>query len=337
MCCLAQDTTSNYKIQALPSVFHTPETSWGIGVTLLGYYNPKDTNTTSSNAQLFLDFTFLKQVSFQGDFSIYTAKNKYFISGSHDLSKFPEFYFGIGNNNKPTDGTLINISYGDIKLDGLKNIKKHCYAGLTFHHQTLLSSDHTIIQNGIEIDDMGYSTSGLGFTLMVDKRNNMLCPENGWYLKNSSSCYFDHTHSTNGFISNNLDLRHYVSFKHQFVLNSAFYCVNNIGHTPFRMMPFLGGARYMRGYYAGRYRNNNMTALQTEVRKHAFWRIGFAAFGGFGQVYENVRDFGFNRFHYNYGLGMRYKIAKESPANIRLDFGKTSDSYGFYIVFAEAF
>lgn len=335
--CYAQDSIKHYKLQALPSAFYTPETSWGLGATFLGFYTPQDTNTHESNAQLFLDFTFRKQISFQGDFAIYTKKNRYFLTGSHDISKFPEFYFGIGNKNNVDDGTLINISYADIKLNGLKKLKNSYYAGFTLHHQTLLSSDHTIVQNGIAIDDMGYATTGIGFTLMIDKRNNMLCPEDGWFFKNTTSQYFDHSHETKGFLSNNLDVRYYKTFKYNFVSNSAFYCVNNIGHTPFRMMPYLGGARYMRGYYAGRFRDNNMTALQTEIRKHAFWRIGFAAFGGFGQVYENVRDFSFNRFHYNYGLGMRFKITKDSPANIRFDIGKTADSYGMYIVFAEAF
>jgi len=95
-----EEKEKSLQLQLLPSVFHTPETSWGLGAILLGYHTPKDSLTRKSNVQLFLDATLMKQMSFQSDFNIFTAKNKYFIRGSHDLSKFPEFYFGIGNNNE---------------------------------------------------------------------------------------------------------------------------------------------------------------------------------------------------------------------------------------------
>jgi hypothetical protein len=125
------------QLQLLPSIFHTPETSWGMGAILLGYHTPKDSITRKSNVQLFLDATLMKQVSFQSDFNIYTAKNNYFIRGSHDLSKFPEFYFGIGNSNEWSDHCLINIAYFDVKTDVYKSFKKQRYLGVKIHHQNL--------------------------------------------------------------------------------------------------------------------------------------------------------------------------------------------------------
>lgn len=333
----SQDSIKRYRFQILPSIFHTPETSWGFGVTTLGYFTPKDTNTRKSNAQLFLDYTLNHQISFQSDFALFSKKNKYYFNGSHDLSKFPEFYFGIGNENRPTDAVLIKISYADLKLNALKKLKPNLYAGPSFHHQSLYDTDHKIVHNGIEINNMGYSSTGLGLTFMIDKRDNLLCPEDGYFFQNSTIKYFDHSHQTAGFVMNNFDARYYKTLKQQIVFNAALYSVNGKGYIPFRMMPFLGGARYMRGYYAGRFRDNNMSIVQAEFRKHLFWRIGIASFGGFGQVYENVREFSFNRFHYNYGVGLRFQISEDSRANIRVDLGKTRDSHGLYVVFAEAF
>ena len=164
-----QDSTKHDKLQVLPSIFHTPETSWGFGITTLGYFTPKDTNTRKSNAQLFLDYTLNHQVSFQSDFALFSKRNKYYFNGSHDLSKFPEFYFGIGNENMPTDAVLIKISYADFKLNALKKLKPYLYAGPSFHHQSLFDTDHKVIHNGIEINNMGYSNTGLGLILMIDK------------------------------------------------------------------------------------------------------------------------------------------------------------------------
>ena len=94
------DSTKKMRVTPLPSVFYTPETSWGFGATILGFYKPKDTTTRKSNAQVFLDFTLMRQASFQSDFNVFTKGNRFYIKGSHDLSKFPEFYYGIGNENK---------------------------------------------------------------------------------------------------------------------------------------------------------------------------------------------------------------------------------------------
>lgn len=324
------------QLQLLPSVFHTPETSWGAGVILLGYHTPKDSMTRKSNVQVFLDATLMKQVSFQSDFNIHTTKNKYFIRGSHDLSKFPEFYFGIGNNNDVNHHCLVNIAFFDVKTDVYKSFKKHRYLGVKFHHQNLAQIDKPIEQDGLSIDDMGYVSTGMGLGFLVDKRNNMLNPTEGHYLETKAMRYIDHTHMTGGFYNFMVDARYYKTFN-KMTLNTNLYAVNNTGTVPFRMMPGIGGARFLRGYYAGRFRDNNMTLLQAEVRRLVFWRIGIAAFSGIGQVYAKSSEFGLNRFHYNYGGGLRFQIHKNSSANIRIDYGRTKDSDGFYVVFGECF
>jgi hypothetical protein len=55
------DSTKQIRVIPLPSVFYTPETSWGFGATVLGFYTPKDTFTRKSNAQVFFDVTLMGQ------------------------------------------------------------------------------------------------------------------------------------------------------------------------------------------------------------------------------------------------------------------------------------
>jgi outer membrane protein assembly factor BamA len=141
---------------------------------------------------------------------------------------------------------------------------------------------------------------------------------------------------TDGFLSNSLDARYYKTINNV-IFNSNIYAVHNKGIVPFRLMPSLGGARFLRGYYSGRFRDNNMSLAQIEFRRKLFWKIGVAAFTGAGQVYSDVRDINVNRIHYNYGGGLRFQLSKESEANIRVDYGRTRDSHGVYIVFGECF
>ncbi len=80
-----------------------------------------------------------------------------------------------------------------------------------------------------------------------------------------------------------------------------------------------------------------MTLAQIEFRRPLFWRIGVAAFNGVAQVYSEISKFHPSRFHYNYGGRLRFKLNKHSEANIKLDYGRTAESDGFYIVFGECF
>lgn len=330
------DTTKRFSLQPLPSIFHTPETSWGFGATVLGFYKPKDTVTRKSNAQVFIDFTLRQQASFQSDFNLFSKRNRFYLQGSHDLSRFPEFFFGIGNSNSEDDHCLINISYFDAKLALYNQLLHDFYVGTLLHHQNLQSVDKPIEQHDFSINEMGYSSTGTGLGLLLDKRNHLLNPSKGYYLETKFTKYFDGSHMTKGFNSHTLDARYYHTFN-KLILNTNLYTVHNSGTVPFRMMPFLGGPRFMRGYYAGRFRDNNLTFLQAEVRRNIFWRIGVAAFSGMGQVYNTIEEFNTDRFHFNYGAGLRFQINKHSPANIRLDYGRTIDSHGFYIVFGECF
>lgn len=330
------DSTKKMRVTPLPSVFYTPETSWGFGATILGFYKPKDTTTRKSNAQVFLDFTLMRQASFQSDFNVFTKGNRFYIKGSHDLSKFPEFYYGIGNENNRYDHCLVKLAYFDAKLALYNQIKPDLYIGTIFHHQNLVSVNKPIDHNGVSLGEMGYNSTGTGLGLLMDKRNNLLNPSKGYYLETKFSKYFDGSHETGGFNNHVLDARYYNTFN-KLILNTNLYTVHNKGTVPFRMMPFLGGPRFMRGYYAGRFRDNNLTFLQAEVRRKLFWRIGIAAFSGMGQVYSDINQFSPDRFHFNYGGGLRFQLNKNSPANIRLDYGKTRDSHGFYIVFGECF
>jgi hypothetical protein len=330
------DSAKLLRFIPLPSVFFTPETNWGFGATLLGFHIPTDSSTKKSNAQVFLDLTLRKQASFQSDFNIFTKGNRFYIKGSNDLSKFPEFYFGIGNQNDRDNHCLINIAYLDVQVAVYKELRPDFYLGTVLHHQNLNSLDKTIEQSNFQVGDMGYKSSGLGMGMLIDKRNNLLNPSDGHYIEAKLSKYFDGSHRTGGFLSQTLDARYYHSFN-KLVLNTNLYTVHNNGTVPFRMMPFLGGPRFMRGYYAGRFRDNNLSFFQAEVRRPVFWRIGVAAFGGAGQVYANLGEFNVKRTHFNYGGGLRFQISKESLANVRLDYGKTKDSHGFYIVFGECF
>lgn len=321
--------------QVLPSGFYTPETNIGLGIIGLMYHQAPDSLTNQSNAQIYLDFTLNRQFQFQSDLNWFTSGNEYYIKWSHDISKFPEIYHGLGNETMVGDACPIDFNLYNFNLKLFKKLKKKHYIGLNTHHQSLLNINK-YGHNAWTPHLMEYSFSGLGLEFLIDQRDYLLNPQNGKYIELALTPYFSHLNSSS-YLQMVSDLRFYKTIKNNWIINTNVVAVETIGDIPFRMMPAIGGPRFLRGFYYGRFRDNNLLLGQAEVRKPLFWRIGIAAFAGVGKVYSSFSEIGQVDYHHNYGAGLRIRVDKESQANIRIDYGRTADSQGFYIVYGEAF
>lgn len=111
------------------------------------------------------------------------------------------------------------------------------------------------------------------------------------------------------------------------------------GNVPFHMLSVLGQVgeqNLMRGYYMGRFRDNNISVLQTEYRMSVWWRFGLAVFAAAGEVSHTVNGFNLNQLKYTYGAGIRYQIDTKEKINLRLDFGFGKNASGFYLTIGEA-
>lgn len=94
----------------------------------------------------------------------------------------------------------------------------------------------------------------------------------------------------------------------------------------------------MRGYYQGRYRDNNMAVIQAEYRIPLFWRFGAVAFGDIGNVAPAPGQLNFTDLKYSYGGGLRVAMNKAEKLNLRGDFGiNAKGTGGFYLQLGEAF
>ncbi|MFT4522668.1 MAG: hypothetical protein ACI8ZN_001618 [Bacteroidia bacterium] len=337
---LHQETTSKHAVwKALPSAFYTPETTIGVGVLLLVERESKHSDLSNSNAQFYLDVTFRKQIQLQNDHNIYGKflKQNIYLMGSNDLSRFPEFYFGIGNETQVNDACLIDFNLVNFKNFAYVEVQPKSYIGLVVHHQALTDLNKFIKTPSFTFTNKGYASSGLGFSFLKDERDNIFNPCKGYFIQGGIVRYGDHRNQTGSFTNTWLDARLYKTFANDLVLNANVCLFNNVGVVPFRMMPKLGGPRFLRGYYMGRFRDNNASIIRAELRKMIFSRIGVAAFGDVGKVYQSVSTFNNSGWNCTYGVGLRIKHDLKSNANIRIDYGRSYDSHGLYIVFAEAF
>jgi hypothetical protein len=135
-----------------------------------------------------------------------------------------------------------------------------------------------------------------------------------------------------------LDVKHFRSFKEDHVFAGNFYLAHAFGETPFYKLPAIGGPTRLRGYYAGRYRNNVFTMLQLEYRQFFWWKLGFVVFAGAGNVADELLNLSFSDLKYSYGAGLRLRFNEEQKVNLRVDLGFGNDgSSGIYFGIEEAF
>lgn len=335
--------TSKLKIGILPSVYYTTETKLAVG--LFGHTNFRTTKKDSnhirrSNTQTYFNLTTRRQLILENDYQIWLSKNKIYLTGKADFFKFGEYFFGIGNTTKPRGADFVRFDLLRIQLKNLYNVNDKFYFGVYYQFQDLFGLRTPIINkktNEMVRGGYGYDASGIGPILIYDNRNNSLNPSKGSYFETSYQSFSKFTFSNFKFNTLIVDYRRFFTIKNKYIWNGNVYFVHNNGEVPFRMMAEIGGSRIMRGYFKGRFRDNNMIVLQHEIRFPVYKAFGLAFFNGIGQVASTIDEFDYRKFHSNFGIGLRIKLRKNEDTNLRFDYGITRDMRGLYIVYAEAF
>jgi hypothetical protein len=93
----------------------------------------------------------------------------------------------------------------------------------------------------------------------------------------------------------------------------------------------------MRGYFKGRYRDEHYFATQVEYRQYFWWRLGFVAFVGAGDVVPEITSLQIRKLKPSYGFGLRFLFDKEQKINLRMDIGFGRNTNGVYFGIEEAF
>ena len=136
------------------------------------------------------------------------------------------------------------------------------------------------------------------------------------------------------------DNRFYKPIKSNTVFAAQLYGQFTNGDVPFNMLSLMGGGSLMRGYYLGRYRDNNLIAGQIEYRILPFdfsSRWGASLFAATGQVFSQQNIFDLGNFLPTGGFGLRYLIFPQKDIYTRIDIAFTREGSGVYFFIGEAF
>ncbi|MCU0373120.1 MAG: BamA/TamA family outer membrane protein [Ignavibacteria bacterium] len=336
------------KLFGYPYVFYTPETEFAFGLGGMAYFRTAISASQkpskilvsayyTTNSQYYI--TIQPKLYFPGFSRVYLEAKVYF---SNELKKF----YGIGNSTQ--DLAINDYSYKSQSFGVYAEVLKKGFfledglVGLTYDYYNMTMkdkmtnpflNDSTSTIPGIN----GGKVGGIGIIWSYDSRDNVSFPSKGGYYKVSETVYGKGLASDFTYTKFKMDIKQFFMPFKEHILACELYSMLTTGDPPFHGMPLVGGASIMRGYYEGRFRDQNYLAGQLEYRKILFWRIGMTAFYSAGEVFDNFGNMEIAKVRSAYGIGLRFVFDPKERLNLRVDFAKTNESTGVYFGVDEAF
>jgi outer membrane protein assembly factor BamA len=345
----AQPTDSTRKqvsIFPFPILYYTPETRFAYGAVISATFrfnrdfvfvrsdtthNDQANRPRPSNVQLLGAYTQNKQVLLFLPFQLFYDRNTYYVYGEAGYYKYTYNFYGIGQREVPVEN--YGVDYPRIRLNVLRRIRPGLYAGLRGEYENYVI---TRVETGTVAGGRGGRMAGAGLGLFYDTRNSIFYPTKGVvadlnYLTHGRAIGSDFQYSR---YVVDVATYHKVNDRAIVALN---YVVSMTGGTaPFSALSFLGSGKRLRGYYEGRYRDDNMALIQAEARVNVWKRLAVVVFGGVGILGNDQRLFRTDDPKAAYGAGLRIRINNDG-LNIRADYGFGKQSTGLYLTLGEAF
>jgi hypothetical protein len=345
---LVNDTSDIAKPQFLvyPTLAYAPETSWEFGLSsLYVFYAKGDTANRMSEVNGFTFVTLQKQYGLWFDHALYSNENKWFSLGRIRFQSFPLLYHGIGPDTPEEHVAQVNANLIQIKERVLRKLYQSVYLGLEVDYQRLSAVEFLTQPNEsleLPLGSTGSANLGFGVGLLYDNRHNVLNVRKGFFSELALLRYDQRWGSDFSFTSLLSDTRFYRPINKRDVLAAQLLGQFNVGNTPFNQLALLGGESLMRGYYLGRFRDNNQLAAQVEYRFLPLplgfsKRLGAALFASSGTVFDQFRALSLRDVVWAAGGGFRFLLFPKKDIFSRVDVAFTREGPGFYIFIGEAF
>ena len=335
------------KLFAFPAAIYSPETTLAFGGAANFYFKiGHDTTVRTSYIQGLGLYTLRQQTVLGLESAIFFHNERFILKTKGSASYFPDRFWGLGNDSQESNMEHYTVGQFYFFPQLLRKTYKNLFLGLAYEIQNVFTFEYgTGKPPGTSIFDTqnvtgryGSLVSGIGLVALWDGRDNTFSPSKGLYFSYYINNYSEALGSEFNFVFHSVDIRKYYTIAKNQVLAFQFILNANVGNVPVRSMSNIGSNTIMRGYYEGRYTDNNFMGAQVEDRFPLKGRFGMVVFAAAGRVGANSSDL-FNLYGLkpSIGTGLRYAIDKKEKLNLRLDVGFGYHSSGVYFNITEAF
>lgn len=259
---------------ALPVVFYRPETKLGFGAVGIYYFRPKDAKpeTRASSIRAGLIYTTQAQIIAKIQPQVFLEDEKYFVIGDLSFFKFPDKFYGIGNDTPESAEEDFVPQIFRFRAGIEYQFLPRLFAGMSynfFNYRILEYTEGGQLSQGTIPGSEGGRISGVGLTLKWDTRDNVFASYRGHMFVLTGMTFQKFLGSQFTYNTYTVDLRSYFSFVPGQVLAIQYYGGFMSGGPPFLYLQRLGGEKLMRGYREGRYSDMNSMVLQGEYRSRS--------------------------------------------------------------------
>ena len=326
-------------IYPLPFAFYTPETGIAGGAAVLYLYRDSSSPRASS---LTADIIYTQKKQFIAEIAgdQYLEEGRYRLMTDLLFQKYPNKFFGIGNNTPESSEETYTPQTVLLKAVLYRNISLHVNIGPTVRYETVSVQETApggVLAAGVLPGSRGGNSTGLGIVANWDSRDNTFAAQSGSFYQLTTLFYRSAFGSDYSYDDIQIDMRNFFRVLSDHVIAVQGFGEFVDGSAPFQSYPKFGGQNLLRGYFDGRYRDKNAVSLQAEYRVPVWWRFGIVGFAGVAQVSDQISRLAMDRFWFAGGIGLRFAWNPEERINLRLDYGAGRNSSGMYITMTEAF
>lgn len=341
-----QDTVYQNKVLLLPALGSTPETGFMFGGVVVPQFKIGSAGPETRSSSIFISaiYTTKNQILTSVLPDIILPGEKWMLNGNYFANYFPESFWGIGPATRKDDELTVLYTQINLEQNVLQQVKPGFYTGPYFRWSKLYNvkfenGDGSRIPEPDVSGANGSKTAGIGWIARWDRRNSNMTPTENHYVQFSVLSNPSWLSSSHVYTLYELDARKYLNLSNdgQSVLALQSLVQLNSGNPPFNDLADIGGDRINRGYYQGRFRDQNSAELQAELRQSVLGRFGFTVFAATGEVWNRFENFTLENYKWTAGAGLRFNLNKNDPTNIRIDYGIGKHTSGFYLQFGEAF
>lgn len=324
----------------LPVIFYLPETKLGFGGVGRFSFKWRQQQLTEkiSSISIGLVYTLNKQFLAYLPYNLYFKEDKFWLKGELGYYDYFYPYFGIGNDQR-IEMESYTVNFPRLQSDFLYKVKGELYLGFNYRFDkfsNLEFEEEGVLVLGETLGTDGGNISGIGPSIIIDKRDHINFPSKGYLLELKSFHAEDFLGSDYHFSFLEYSLSKYFP-KGKNVLALNLYGKSVWGEIPFYEYALFGGGKQARGYLQGSFRDSNALGLQAEYRFVFKKRFGATLFANVGSVFKDLKDLNFENALPAMGAGFRYALSAEEKVNLRLDLGIGKEGLQFYFTFGEAF
>ncbi|MFY0626936.1 MAG: BamA/TamA family outer membrane protein [Reichenbachiella sp.] len=323
------DSTKNFNFMAVPYLNYSRSLGASFGAVPMAMYkvNKNDTISPASMSGMVGMYTTNKTWFAMFFQKLYLKEDAWRVTAAGGLASV-NFQFYL----EPINGFVgYNTNASFLYFDVQRKVIEDLYVGVHYS----LTSANTMLDS---IPDINTDTKlqGTGILSALDKRNDVYYPTNGSLSNIKWSSFPDFLNNEN--VSNKIEIDHnqFIAMADNDVLALRAKGGFGLGELAFEQQ-FIVGQADIRGYSEGKFRGDNMAAIQGEYRMNFENKFGLVGFFGLATIWGAINEEDNGKILPGGGAGFRYNIFPKYHMNVGMDAAIGKDDWGIYFKIGEAF